>query len=118
MNIPGVDSTQINMEPMTSEDCVTTSDVAEFTQGSLVDAGSDETCTQNSMNTGGGRIQGEASCTGPNGTRTMQIDGSYTNNHVEMEISATSDMPGGQMTQRMRLVTDRIGECPAGESAD
>lgn len=120
MNIPGVESSSINMQPTTTEDCVTTSDVSEFTSGSMVDADSGETCTQSSMNTAGGRIQGEASCTGEYGTRTMQIDGSYTGDHVEMEISSASTMPGmaGQMTSRMRMVTDRIGECVAGDNAE
>jgi len=120
MNMPGMSGQNINMSPMTTEDCVTTADIAEFTQGNMVDANSGETCTQSSMNTAGGRIQGQATCTGPYGARTMQINGSYTANHVEMEITSTGDMPGGggQMTQRMRMVTDRIGECPAGESAD
>ena len=118
MNIPGVSSTNINMEPTTSEDCVTSSDVADFTSGSMVDADSGETCTQSSMQTGGGRIQGEASCTGEYGTRTMQINGTYTSNHVEMDISSTATVPNGQMTQRMRIETDRIGECPAGADAD
>ena len=120
MNIPGVSSTNINMEPTTTEDCVTSSDVADFTSGSMVDADSGESCTQSSMSTGGGRIQGQATCTGEHGARTMQINGTYTSNHVEMEISSTSDMPGGagQMSQRMRIVTDRIGECPAGEAAE
>jgi hypothetical protein len=120
MNIPGIDSTNINMQPTITEDCVTTSDVDEFTSGSMMDADSGETCTQTSMNTGGGQIQGEATCTGENGTRTIQINGTYTSNHVEMEITSSSPMPGGgagQMTQRMRMVTDRIGECPAGEAA-
>jgi hypothetical protein len=37
-----------------------------------------------------------------------------------MEITSNSAMPGGgagQMTQRIRMVSDRIGECPAGEDA-
>jgi hypothetical protein len=120
MNIPGVPAQSINMQPTTHEECVTTSDVNEFTSGSMVDADSGETCTQNSMSTGGGHIQGEAVCTGPNGARTMQINGSYTSNHVEMEISSASDMPGGggQMTQRMSIVTDRVGDCPAGDVAE
>lgn len=120
MNIPGVPAQGINMDPMTSDECVTTTDVDQFANEGLVDADSGETCTQNSMSTGGGRIQGEATCTGPNGARTMSINGSYTASHVEMEISSTSEMPGGggQMSQRMRLVSERIGECPAGEMAE
>lgn len=119
MNVPGVKSQNINMDPTTTTDCVTTSDVSDFASGSLFDADSGESCTQNSMSSGGGRIQGQATCTGQYGTRTMQINGTYTSNHVEMEINGSSDIPGmGQMTQRMRLVSDRIGECPAGEAAD
>lgn len=119
MNMPGVDSTQINMQPTTTENCVTTSDIAEFTEGSMVNADSGETCTQSSMNSGAGRIQGEASCTGPNGARTMQINGTYSSSRVDMEISSTQDMPGvGASTMRMRMQSERIGECAAGAEAD
>jgi hypothetical protein len=118
MNIPGVNSSTINMDPTTTEDCVTSSDVADFTRGSLVDADSGESCTQNNMSTGGGHIQGQATCTGEYGSRTMQINGTYTADHVEMEMNSTATMPNGQMTQRMRIVTDRIGECPAGADAE
>jgi hypothetical protein len=120
MSIPGVKSTNINMDPVTTEDCVTSSDVADFTSGNMANADAGESCTQNNMSSSGGRIQGEATCTGEYGARTMQMSGTYTSNHVDMEIASTSDMPGGggQMTQRMRIVTDRIGECPAGADAD
>lgn len=120
MTIPGVKSSTINMDPVTTDDCVTSADVADFTSGNMANEDSGETCTQNSMSTSGGIIQGEATCTGEYGTRTMQMSGTYTSNHVDMEIASTSDMPGGggQMTQRMRIVTDRLGACPAGESAD
>lgn len=120
MNIPGVSSQDINMAPTTTEDCVTSSDIAEFTRGSMVNAESGETCTQNSMNTAGGRIEGEASCTGSYGARTMHMSGTYSSHHVEMEINSSNDMPGGggQMSQRMRIVTERIGECAAGTDAD
>lgn len=120
MNIPGIKTSTINMAPTTTEDCVTSSDVSEFTRGGLVDADEGETCTQNSMNSTGGHIEGSATCQGENGPRTMHISGAYTSNHVEMDVTASSQMPGGggEMTQRMRIVTDRIGECAAGESTN
>lgn len=119
LEFPGMQSGNVNMTPTTTEDCVTSSDVAEFTQGSMVDADSGETCTQNSMNTSGGRIHGQASCTGPNGTRTMQLNGTYDANRVDMEISSTFDMPGaGPSTMRMQMASQRIGECPAGSDAN
>jgi len=119
MNIPGVPAQSINMAPTITEDCVTSSDIAEFTEGNMVNADSGETCTQSSMNTAGGRIQGEASCTGPNGTRTMQLSGTYSANRVDMEISSSSQMPGAEAgTMRMRMSSERIGECAAGTDAD
>ena len=120
MNIPGAPAQGLNMAPSTSEDCVTASDVADFTRKSMVEADAGETCTQNSMNSLGGRIDGQATCTGENGTRTMRMTGAYTSNHLEMEIASSSAMPGGRgnMTQRMRMVSDRIGECPAGADHD
>jgi hypothetical protein len=119
MNIPGMKSENVNMAPTVTEDCVTSSDIAEFTEGSMVDGNSGETCTQNSMNSSGGRIQGESTCTGPNGTRTMQINGTYSSNRVDMEISSTQDIPGmGASTMRMRMASERIGECPAGAETE
>ena len=116
MNIPGVPQQNINMQPTTTEDCVTASDIADFTRNSMVEADSGETCTQNSMNSAGGRIDGQATCTGENGTRSMRMTGTYTSNHIDMEIASSSAMPGGagNMTQRMRLVSDRIGACTTG----
>lgn len=119
LSIPGAPSTPINMAPTVTEDCVTSSDIAEFTQGDMVDGDSGDTCTQNSMSTAGGQIQGESTCTGPNGTRTVQISGTYSANRVDMDISSTStDARAGVGTMRMSLASERIGECPAGEATD
>ena len=118
MTMPGVPASamaNMNLQPMATEECVTSTDIAEFASNDMpVEEG--VTCTQNSMNTAGGRIEGSSTCVGPTGTRTMQMSGAYTSTHVEMEIASVSPMPNGagDMTQRMRMVTDRIGDCPAG----
>lgn len=120
MNIPGVPTQNINMQPTTTEDCVTATDISDFTQGSMTRANDGETCTQNNMTSGGGHIQGDSVCQGEGGQRTMHITGTYTSNHVEMDITSTGQMPNGagEMSQHMRMASDRIGECAAGEGAD
>jgi hypothetical protein len=121
MNMPGVPASamqNMNMQPISTEECVTSTDIADFASNDMqVEEG--VTCTQNSMNTAGGRIEGSSTCQGPTGARTMQMSGSYTSTHVEMDISSTAQMPNGagEMTQRMRIVTDRIGDCPAGATS-
>lgn len=117
MTMPGVPASamaNMNMQPISTVECVTSTDIAEFASNDMpVEEG--VTCTQNSMNTAGGRIEGSSTCQGPTGTRTMQMTGAYTSTHVEMEIASASPMPNGagDMTQRMRMVTDRMGDCPA-----
>ncbi len=116
MNIPGVPAQNINMQPTTSEDCVTATDIAEFTRHSMVEADNGETCTQNNMTAAGGHIDGQATCSGDGGSRTMHMTGTYTSNHIEMEIASSAAMPngGGNMTQRMRMVSERVGACTGG----
>jgi hypothetical protein len=114
MEIPGVKQSTINMEPTTTEDCVTSSDIGDFTRGSMIDADEGESCTENGVNTAGGHIEGTASCQGPNGARTMHMSGTYSSNHVDMNVEISGQLNGGTMTQRVHMVTDRIGECTQG----
>ena len=119
LELPGVDPQSLDATPTVSENCVTSSDVSDFTRGATADSNAGETCARNSMSTAGGRIQGETSCTGPNGTRTLQISGAYTATRIDMEINSTIDMPGvGPSTMRLRMASERIGDCPAGTEAD
>lgn len=116
MNIPGIKTTTINAQPTTSEDCVTSDDVAELTNGSLLDADEGESCTRNNMTAANGHIEGSATCTGSGGQRSMHMTGSYTSTHVDMDVTATGQAPGGagEMSQHIRVVTDRIGACTTG----
>lgn len=119
MNLPGIESQGVDTTPTVSENCVTSSDIVNFAEGSTAGGNSGETCAQNSMTVADGRIHGETSCTGPNGTRTLQIDGTYSPTRIDMEISSNTDMPGvGASTMRMRMASERIGDCPAGTETD
>jgi len=118
MEMPGLPAgaaEKMRAHPNVSEDCVTSGDIAELTRQSLVDADEGQTCTENTITSANGRIQGSAACRNQDGgAYTMTVDGSYGANHVEMNMQMSGNTPGGQMNQRTSIVTDRIGECAAG----
>jgi hypothetical protein len=120
MNMPGMPASavqQMQAHPTVTEDCMTTDDVAELTRKSLVNEESGQHCTENSINSANGHIQGTATCnSGEGGSYTMQMNGTYGSNHVDMTMNMSGQTPMGPMTQQMHMVTDRIGECPAGST--
>lgn len=113
--IPGVPATQLRAmqsQPMTDESCVTSSDINELARKSLIDADEGENCSDNHMTAVNGRLEGAATCTNADGdTHTMQVTGSYTSTHIEMDATMSGQTPAGPMTQHVRMVTDRIGAC-------
>ncbi len=112
--IPEAARQQMMAQPITMEECSTSSDVAELTRGNLVESEDGGSCSENVMNASGGRIEGHATCTGADGmTRTMQMTGTYAPTHVTMDVTMTMQTPQGPMSQRMQMVSDRIGDCPA-----
>jgi hypothetical protein len=120
MNMPGMPASavqQMRARPSVTEDCMTTDDVAELTRKSLVNEESGQHCTENNITSAGGHIQGTATCSSGEGNNyTMQMNGTYGANHVEMDMNTSGQTPMGPMTQQMHMVTDRIGECPAGST--
>mgnify|MGYP001164584840 FL=1 len=118
MNMPGMPASAVQRmqaRPTVTEDCMTTDDVAELTRKSLVNEDSGQHCTENTITSANGRILGTATCNQRDGgTYTMQMNGTYGSNHVDMTMNMSGQTPMGPMTQQMHMVTDRIGECPAG----
>lgn len=117
MNMPGMPAgmaEKMRAAPNVSEDCVTSEDVAELTRKSLVNEDADQHCTENHITSANGRIEGSATCSnGDGGTYTMQMNGTYGSNHVDMNMTMSGQTPMGPMQQQMHMVTDRIGECRA-----
>jgi len=115
---PGLTSAQIEQieaEPMSNEQCITNSDLNDFTRKSLIETGEGETCAENRMNAADGRIEGAATCTNVDGdTRTMRVTGSFTNTHVDMDATMTGQTRRGPESQHVRMSADRVGDCPAG----
>lgn len=121
MNVPGMPAgmaEKMRARPTVTEDCVTSEDVAEMTRRSLVNESAGQHCTENRITSANGRIDGSATCSrGEGGAYTMQMHGAYSANHVEMDMTMSSQTQMGPMTQQMHMVTDRIGEC-SGQSTN
>src|SRR5262249_25948522 len=65
---------QMKGRPITDESCVTSDDIAQFAHKGLVKEDGHQTCTQNSLSTVGGHIEGSSTCTiGGNMQMTIQM---------------------------------------------
>jgi Protein of unknown function (DUF3617) len=118
MDMPGMPANmvqQMRARPNVTEDCMTSDDVAELTRKSLVNEDSGQHCTENNVSAANGHIEGTATCSGPEGgSFTMHMNGNYAANHVEMDMDMSGQTPMGPMTQRMHMVSERIGVCSEG----
>jgi hypothetical protein len=120
MSMPGVPAAamaQMQSRPVTTEYCVEASDIADMAAYNMNNPESGMSCTNVRTNSVGGHIDNEVTCTGPMGTMNTHMIGTYTPTRVEMETTSTTQMPQGAMTQRAQIVTERIGDCPAGGTA-
>jgi hypothetical protein len=120
MNMPGVPAgamAQMQGNPVTTEYCVTAGDVADVSMRDIRNGQNGMNCTDVRTNSSGGHIDNEATCTTPVGTMTMHMVGTYTTTRTEIETTSTTQMAQGEMTQRSRMVSERIGDCPAGTPA-
>jgi hypothetical protein len=120
ISIPGLapaQAQQMQAQPITDAECVTHSDLADLTRKSLIEAEEGETCAENHMNAAGGRIEGAATCTNSDGdTRTTQLTGNFTATHFDMDAVMTGQTSRGSESQHLRMIGDRIGDCPAGSA--
>jgi hypothetical protein len=113
-NAPPGMAAQMKGQPTTEESCVTSADVSEFTRKGLVKEDGGQTCSQNTMTSVGGRIEGDSSCQFQGGSSTMHITGTYGAENIDMNVSIATSTPGGAMSQTVRVVSQRIGDCPPG----
>lgn len=95
--------------PIVTTDCSTSDDVKDFTTKR---AAKDSNCTVSRMDTGGGRIDGETSCTVDGMTQTVKMSGTYGAERVDMTMDMNMQTPAGPMSQKMQMVSERIGDCP------
>ena len=117
MSMPGLPpgaAAKMKSRPFSSEECVTSADMAEFL-GKKANTDPDDAarCTVNRMDHSGGRIEGQSTCTdGAGGSHTVHMTGTYRADRVDMVVNVDGQTSQGPMSQTMSMTSERIGDCP------
>jgi hypothetical protein len=116
MQAPGMPAgmaKKIALDPVAVSECVTTTELDDFVNRRAIDdraAGTN--CTSNEMKVGGGRIEGSAACTDPEGNaRTLTMSGTYGDTSVDLTMKMEGQTPRGPMSSTMRMQSQWTGEC-------
>lgn len=76
----------------------------------------DMTCTFSKFDANGSTLDAVLNCTGPQGTEaTMNMSGMMERDRSEMEMEMShkaGPIPGGTMKMRMKVISQRTGDCP------
>lgn len=95
---------------MSTEQCLSAVDIADLVNNSI--AVGDTSCSENTIDTANGRIEGRVVCLDVEGSpRTMEISGAYANNRADMAIAVTDQTDGVTATRQGRVLIERIGAC-------
>ena len=95
--------------------CMTEEDVAENGAEEMVKSMAEGDCTMKSFNVAGSTIAAEMQCTSE-GTpaSTIRMDGEMGAESSTMTMEMEQDIPQmGQTRMKMRVTSERIGDCPA-----
>ena len=117
MSMPGLPpgaAAKMKSRPFSSEECVTSADMAEFL-GKKANTDPDDAarCTVNHMDHSGGHIEGQSTCTdGAGGSHTVHMTGTYRADRVDMVVNVDGQTSQGPMSQTMSMTSERIGDCP------
>jgi len=104
------DSTGADAPVMSAEQCVTSVDIAELVNG--IASNGAASCSENTINTAGGRIEGRVVCLDASGSpRTMEISGAYGNSRADMDLAVTDSAGGVTATRQGQVAIERIGAC-------
>lgn len=77
----------------------------------------DGDCTFNDFNAGGNSLYADMTCKGANGEEgNVKLAGTMTDESSDMTMTMVQnspELPGGSMNMKMRLVSERVGDCPS-----
>lgn len=106
-------------QKVTGRNCLT-AEQAEKPTADVFAADKEANCTAKDFSWAGGRVSGTMTCSGGEmgGTTTMQMDGQYSARSYEISQTMTAASEGGEVRIKSRMTGRRIGECPAGGSAE
>jgi hypothetical protein len=96
--------------PLAAEQCISAPLIDDLINDSI-EAGV-RSCSENTIRTANGLIQGRAVCTDDYGfTRTMDISGTYGNSRADMDLAVRTRTDTETIEQRGRVTIERVGEC-------
>ena len=117
-NIPGGNMEQLrtmmerNVERETLR-CITPEEANRGYEDILRDT-QDSNCSVERFSAKGGNIDARMVCNGQQGSGVMTMTGTATETSSDMSMSMTNTVPEmGEMAMRMRMVSERVGDCPA-----
>lgn len=117
-DIPGMDSDQLrrmmegNIERETLQ-CIT-EDQAERGYEEMLRETQDSACQMERFAADGNRIEARMVCDGDQGRGVMTMTGTATETSSDMTMAMTTSVPQmGDMAMRMRMISERVGDCPA-----
>lgn len=99
-------------QPHGFQTCLTPEDVRRPKEDFF--AGKDNECRYEHFTMGSGKIDAAMRCGGHNGTRIMQMAGTYSPDSYQMQTSMTvegGDKAEAGMAMKMRIEASRVGEC-------
>lgn len=97
--------------PLTAQQCLTAPVIADLVNDS-VDAGGGRTCSENTISTANGRIEGRALCLDDYGfSRTLDVSGTYGASRADIDIAVTTRTESETVHQQGRVAIERIGAC-------
>ena len=77
-----------------------------------------ESCRYESFEMAGGKVNGVMACSPPGmdgGTMRMTMDGAYTADTYEVDMTTTISMGGSSRSNKMRITSRRVGACDGSE---
>jgi hypothetical protein len=104
--------------PQTFASCVTEEDVKEQ-KAFFTGDNDDKSCKYDHFTMASGKVSAALTCDrGEAGRSEMTMDGSYTPDRYEMQLSsnAKGSAPMGQMSMKMTVQAKRVGACKGDES--
>lgn len=73
----------------------------------------DGSCNFERFTTAGGNMDAKMVCSGEGGQATMIIAGTATSTSSDVTMNMTGSSPQGEMSMKMRVRNERVGDCPA-----
>lgn len=95
--------------------CMTEADAAQNGPRQMVENLAESDCEMKTFNVSGSSVVAEMQCAGQGGgSNTIKMEGEMTAQSSNMTMDMAQDMPGtGSLTMKMRVKSQRIGECAA-----